>query len=270
VPELPEVETTLRGIKPWICDRVLETVQIHNRQLRWPVPELLTEKIQGQRLQNLYRRGKYLLFEFPTGTMLVHLGMSGSLRLTSAGEALRKHDHLQWIFDNDHCLRLEDPRRFGCVLFTTDPEHHPLLESLGPEPFDTLFDGNWLYRQAARRRIAVKSFIMDQRVVVGVGNIYACEALFEAGIDPRRHCNRISEQRYRRLTTAIRDTLEQAIQAGGTTLRDFHQADGQPGYFTRQLQVYGRDRCACPRCQQPLRQRIIAQRASYYCGECQK
>lgn len=270
MPELPEVETTLRGIKPWICGHIIQQVRIHNRHLRWPVPDSLATDITGQSLLELHRRGKYLLFKFPTGTMLVHLGMSGSLRLTEATAPLHKHDHLQWTFNNGRCLRLEDPRRFGCVLFTTEPAQHRLLKSLGPEPFSTTFSGIWLHQQAAKRRIAVKTLIMDHRVVTGVGNIYACEALFTAGIDPRRRCNRISEQRYQRLATAIRDTLEQAIEAGGTTLRDFHQADGRPGYFTRLLQVYGRNQQACLRCHQPIRQAVISQRSSFYCPSCQK
>jgi len=270
VPELPEVETTLRGIQPWICGHTITTVQITQRNLRWPVPDSLEENLTGQLLQTLHRRGKYLLFNFLPGSMLIHLGMSGSLRLTETTRPRRKHDHLQWTFDNGCCLRLEDPRRFGCVLFTNDPANHRLLKFLGPEPFDHGFDGSWLYQQAARRRIAVKNLIMDQRVVTGVGNIYASEALFTAAINPHRRCNQISERRYQRLAEAIRQTLEQAILAGGTTLRDFHQADGQPGYFTRQLQVYDRGQQACPRCQQPIRQAIIGQRASYYCADCQK
>ncbi|HED14571.1 MAG TPA: bifunctional DNA-formamidopyrimidine glycosylase/DNA-(apurinic or apyrimidinic site) lyase [Gammaproteobacteria bacterium] len=270
MPELPEVETTLRGIKPWICGHIVQQVQIHNRHLRWPVPDSLAKILTGQRLQELRRRGKYLLFDFPPGTMLVHLGMSGSLRLTESTAPLRKHDHLQWTFENGSSLRLEDPRRFGCVLFTTDPFSHPLLKSLGPEPFSSTFNGNWLYQQAARRRVAVKILIMDHRVVTGVGNIYACEALFNAGIDPRRPCNRISEQRYQRLAMVICSTLEQAIRAGGTTLRDFHQADGRPGYFTQLLQVYGRNQQACLCCEQPIRQVVIGQRSSYYCPGCQK
>jgi len=269
MPELPEVETTLLGIKPWICDHHIQQVGIYNSRLRWPVPESLPRTLAGQRLLDLTRRGKYLLFGFNPGTMLIHLGMSGSLRLTTAAEPLRKHDHLQWTFDNGQCLRLEDPRRFGCVLFTTQPLQHPLLASLGPEPFDEVFDGLWLYRLARRRRVAVKSLIMDHHVVTGVGNIYASEALFMAGIDPRRHCNRISRQRYQVLAEAICQVLSQAILAGGTTLRDFHQADGRPGYFNRELLVYGRSGQACRHCQQPISQVIIGQRASYYCRYCQ-
>ena len=270
MPELPEVETTRRGIEPHILGKTVSQVCIRHPRLRWPIPEHLPASLPGQRLRSLHRRGKYLLLEFATGHLLLHLGMSGNLRILKPGAAAQKHDHFDVVF-SDCLLRLNDPRRFGAVLWTTDnPGQHPLLRHLGPEPLSDAFHAAYLKQRARQRHTAIKNFIMDSTVVVGVGNIYANEALFLAGIAPGRSCRRISLQRYARLTDSIKSVLAQAIQQGGTTLNDFLQADGQPGYFAQQLQVYGRAGQPCLTCGATLKQRVIGQRSSFYCSRCQR
>ena len=270
MPELPEVETTRLGIRPHIEGRPLLGAVVRQQRLRWPVPARLGRLVCGQRLLRVGRRGKYLLLELEHGTLLLHLGMSGSLRILPPDTPAGVHDHLDLLFP-DCLLRLRDPRRFGAVLWTREPaDRHPLLRHLGPEPLDPAFDGAVLHHSAARRRVAVKNLIMDGRVVVGVGNIYASEALFLSGIHPARACNRVSRQRYDRLAEQIGQVLEAAIRRGGTTLRDFQQEDGRPGYFTQELQVYGREGQACPRCEAPILQRRIGQRSSFYCRYCQR
>lgn len=270
MPELPEVETTRRGIRPHIRGRRLLDVVVRQPKLRWPVPAQLGRRISGQRLLEVGRRAKYLLLELERGTLLIHLGMSGSLRILPPGTPAGAHDHLDLLFP-DCLLRLRDPRRFGAVLWTRDPvARHPLIAHLGPEPLDPTFDGATLHRTAARRRVAVKNLMMDGRVVVGVGNIYANEALFMSGIHPARACNRISRERYDKLAENIKQVLGAAIQRGGTTLRDFQQQDGTPGYFAQELLVYGKAGQACPRCDAPILQRRIGQRSSFYCRYCQR
>ena len=270
MPELPEVETTRRGITPLVLGRQLTGVTVREARLRWPVPDQLGKILGGQRLGSVGRRGKYLLLAFDHGTLIVHLGMSGSLRVLPADTKPAKHDHLDLIF-GEHCLRYHDPRRFGAVLWTdADPGQHQLLRHLGPEPLGPDFDGECLHQAASGRRVAVKNLIMDGRVVVGVGNIYANESLFMAGIRPDRACNRISRVRYHRLAQCIRQVLRAAIAQGGTTLQDFQQADGKPGYFTQELQVYGRGGEACVICDRGIREKTIGQRASYYCAHCQR
>lgn len=270
MPELPEVETTRRGITPHILNSVVERVAIRQPKLRWPVPGEITEKLPGQSLQKLERRGKYLLFHFMTGTLIIHLGMSGSLRILSPSVQARKHDHFDLVFIRGVCLRLRDPRRFGAVLWTTHPiANHPLLRDLGPEPLEGAFTGAYLHQRGQQRRIAIKNLIMDSKVVVGVGNIYANEALFRAGIHPTRPCNRVSRHRYGQLAMRITEVLRQAIEQGGTTLRDFRQEDGRPGYFAQELQVYGKQHAPCPGCGSPIRQKTIGQRSSFYCPHCQ-
>ena len=270
MPELPEVETTRRGIAPLIEGRRVSAVVIRESRLRWPVPERLPELLAGRKLLQVTRRAKYLLLRFTHGTLILHLGMSGSLRVVPANTPPARHDHFDLLF-GDRCLRLRDPRRFGAVLWMEeDPLLHPLLRPLGPEPLSTQFHGAHLHRLSRGRRIAVKPFLMDGRVVVGVGNIYANEALFQAGIHPARACGRISERRYERLAEAVKAVLQAAIDQGGTTLQDFRQADGNPGYFAQELQVYGRAGQPCPHCGNPIRQRTIGQRSSYYCGRCQR
>jgi len=270
MPELPEVEITRRGIAPHITGSRITGITVRESRLRWPIPPELEHRIYGQRIDSVERRGKYLLLRTTAGTLILHLGMSGSLRILNPKEPARRHDHLDLLFDNNHCLRLRDPRRFGAVLWTeSDPLTHRLLVKLGPEPLEKGFDGNYLYDCARGRRIAVKTLIMDNRVVVGVGNIYACESLFLAGIHPFRPAGRISRARYQKLATAIRHTLTQAITAGGTTLRDFFSTDGRPGYFQQQLQVYGHVGKPCPRCHTPIRQARQARRSTFYCSHCQ-
>jgi formamidopyrimidine-DNA glycosylase len=271
MPELPEVETTRRGIAPHILGQEVERVVIRQPQLRWPVSLAITGILPGERLNRLERRGKYLLLTFASGTLILHLGMSGSLRILGPDIPARKHDHFDLVFDNGKVLRLRDPRRFGAVLWTLDnPFVHPLLEALGPEPLDPAFDGAYLSGRARGRRVAIKNLIMDARVVVGVGNIYANEALFRAGIHPNRACNRIARARYIRLAEAVKLVLTEAIAQGGTTLRDFQQEDGRPGYFTQRLQVYGRADEPCPNCDTPIRTTVIGQRSAFFCNHCQR
>ena len=271
MPELPEVETTRRGIETHLLGHRISKVIVRNRKLRWPVPANLSRELQLQTLSSVKRRGKYLLLSLDNGTLIIHLGMSGSLRILPISSPAQKHDHVELQLDSGQCLRLRDPRRFGCVLWTRrDPLKHKLLASLGPEPLLADFDGDYLYAHSRNRKLAIKSFIMDSKVVVGVGNIYASEALFVAGIHPLRAASRISAQRYQQLVAAIKTVLAAAIEQGGTTLRDFTSSDGSPGYFKQQLNVYGRADQSCPNCEQPIRQLIIAQRTSYYCPHCQK
>jgi formamidopyrimidine-DNA glycosylase len=270
MPELPEVETTRRGIAPWLKGRVVKRVIIRDPRLRWPVPPDLPQTLEGRRVLEVDRRAKYLLVQMSNGTLILHLGMSGSLRVNPADVPPGAHDHLDLVLDDGNCLRLRDPRRFGAALWTSgDPRRHRLLCLLGPEPLSAAFNGEHLRQLAVSRTLAVKNFIMDSRVVVGVGNIYANEALFSAGIHPQRACNRVSLARYRRLATAIKTVLEQAIARGGTTLRDFVNEGGRPGYFGQELQVYGRSGQPCIHCGARLRKIILGQRSSFYCPRCQ-
>jgi len=270
MPELPEVETTRRGITPHILGQEVREVRIRQPQLRWPIPKRLNSILSGHRVQSVKRRAKYLLLEFDHGTLLIHLGMSGSLRILPLGIEPEAHDHFDLVF-NKICLRLRDPRRFGAVLWTRDvPESHTLLNRLGPEPLDEEFNGDYLYQASRKRRSPVKTFIMDGHVVVGAGNIYANEALFMSGIHPKRPCNRISLQRYQALALQIKEVLRAAIEQGGTTLRDFRQGDGQPGYFAQKLQVYGKTGEPCPRCGHKIQQQRIGQRSAFFCGHCQR
>lgn len=270
MPELPEVETTRRGITPYIEGRILENIIVRQPNLRWPVTENLEERMAGLRIQSVGRRGKYLLFIADAGTLLLHLGMSGSLRIVSEEQPAGKHDHIDFIFSDRTYLRFNDPRRFGSVLWTSEPtSEHPLLKDLGPEPLSADFSGKALYTLSRGRTAAVKSFIMDSRIVVGVGNIYANEALFMAGILPTRQAGRISLQRYNQLAECIRKVLQQAILQGGTTLRNFVNESGKPGYFRQQLAVYGRTGLACLRCRLPLTEVRIANRSTVYCNHCQ-
>ncbi|MCB1747195.1 MAG: bifunctional DNA-formamidopyrimidine glycosylase/DNA-(apurinic or apyrimidinic site) lyase [Gammaproteobacteria bacterium] len=271
MPELPEVETTRRGVAPLLEGRRVVTVAVREPRLRQPVPAALPALLEGRRLRTVARRAKYLLFDFGDGTLLVHLGMSGSLRVVPRRAPLLPHDHVELDFGPRHCLRLRDPRRFGLMLWTMDdPLTHPLLAHLGPEPFDTAFDVDYLATLAHGRRGAVKNFIMDAHVVVGVGNIYASEALFRAGIHPVRAAGRVSRARYRSLIGHVREVLGEAIEAGGTTLRDFMRNDGEPGYFRHNLKVYGRAGEPCTGCGEAVRQRVIGQRSSFFCPRCQR
>jgi len=270
VPELPEVETTRRGVSPHLIGHRIERMVVRERRLRWPVPVDLEAQVAGQTIMDVGRRGKYLLVHLTPGTLIIHLGMSGSLRVLPATTRPGRHDHLDVVVDEGQCLRLRDPRRFGAVLWTEgDPHRHPLLASLGPEPLGAAFHGDWLYRCSRGRRVAAKPFLMDGHVVVGVGNIYANESLFLAGIHPARAAGRIALARYERLAEAVKHVLMEAITAGGTTLRDFVHSDGRPGYFSQHLRVYGRNSKPCEVCGRSLRQQSIGQRSTYYCPRCQ-
>jgi formamidopyrimidine-DNA glycosylase len=266
MPELPEVETTRRGVEPYSRgDRVRELL-VREPRLRWPVPADLPRRLQGQLIESVERRAKYLLFHTDEGT----LGMSGSLRVVDPRQPPGKHDHIDILFRAGHCLRYNDPRRFGCFLWLEPGERHPLLSHLGPEPLSADFDGELLYRRSRGRKGPVKGLIMDGKVVVGVGNIYANEALFLAGIRPDRAAGRISAARYQRLAEYIKQVLTSAIEQGGTTLRDFVGGDGKPGYFAQKLYVYGRGGEACKRCGRQLREVRLGQRSTVYCVACQR
>lgn len=270
MPELPEVETTRRGIEPYLVGQRVSRVLVRDRRLRWPIPEDLDVRLSGQCIEAVERRAKYLLIKAETGTLIVHLGMSGSLRLVDAALPAAKHEHVDILLESGQALRYTDPRRFGAMLWSHEPLAHVLLASLGPEPLGEDFDGDRLYQLSRGRSMAVKPFIMDNAVVVGVGNIYASEALFAAGIDPRRPAGSISRARYLKLGEEIRRILAMAIERGGTTLRDFVGGDGKPGYFQQELFVYGRNGEFCKNCGTTLREIRLGQRASVYCHRCQR
>jgi formamidopyrimidine-DNA glycosylase len=271
MPELPEVETTRRGIAPHVVHHRITRVVVRHQQLRWPVPAALVKEAKDQRIEACERRGKYLLLRTAKGTIIIHLGMSGSLRLVYANTPAAKHDHVDIVLDSGQALRLTDPRRFGAVLWTRDdPLEHELLRDLGPEPLGKQFDGDYLYHASRGRTVAIKQFIMDSKVVVGVGNIYASEALFLARIHPTRKAGSLSKARFSALAEAIRSVLAAAIQQGGTTLRDFVGGDGKPGYFAQQLNVYGRTGEACTVCGTAIKQITQGQRSTYYCPHCQR
>ncbi|MCB1776546.1 MAG: bifunctional DNA-formamidopyrimidine glycosylase/DNA-(apurinic or apyrimidinic site) lyase [Candidatus Competibacteraceae bacterium] len=271
MPELPEVETVRRSIAPHITDQTVTRVVVRQPRLRWPVPDILMTILPGQRIQRVDRRAKYLLLRMTAGTVMVHLGMTGRLRILSADTRVGKHDHLDIELGSDRCLRFNDSRRFGAVLWTADlPERHPLLETLGPEPLDEDFSGAWLHERAQGRTVSVKPFIMDHHVVVGVGNIYASESLFAARINPSRPAGQVTLDEYERLAVAIREILNEAIRQGGTTLRDFVGGNGELGYFRQRLCVYDRYRLPCRVCGEPIDRCRLGQRSSYYCPHCQR
>ena len=270
MPELPEVETSRRGIAPWVEQQEVEDVIIRDRRLRWPVPEDIDLRLPGQKIRSVDRRAKYLLFDTPAGTAMLHLGMSGSVRIIDHDEPAGKHDHVDIRLASGKALRFRDPRRFGSLLWSTDPFAHALLKDLGPEPLSDEFNGDYLWHKSRGRKIAIKPFIMNASIVVGVGNIYASEALFRSGIHPKRRAGRVAAQRMDELATAIKDVLNRAIDAGGTTLRDFHGGDGAPGYFSQQLDVYDREELPCRTCKTPITAVVIGQRNTYYCKNCQR
>lgn len=271
MPELPEVETTCKGIAPHIEDNIITKVIVRNRNLRWPIPKALNTKLTQQQIISVTRRAKYLLINTEIGTLIVHLGMSGSLRILPIDEAVEKHDHFELQFKDGICLRLRDPRRFGCVLWTKeDPLEHKLLISLGPEPLNSEFNSELLFNKSRKRKTTIKQFIMDAKVVVGVGNIYASESLFLAGINPKRLAGKITKKNALDLTAAIKKILKQAIKQGGTTLKDFKSSDGKPGYFQQKLKVYDRKDEACVKCKKPIKQITLGQRSTFYCSYCQK
>lgn len=269
MPELPEVETSRRGIAPWVEDQEVCEVIVRERRLRWPVPADVDRQLPGQTIRAVRRRAKYLLFETDKGVVMLHLGMSGSVRIIDQDEPAGKHDHVDIRFRSGKALRFRDPRRFGSLLWTVNPAEHDLLRNLGPEPLSGEFSGSYLWEKSRGRRINIKQFIMNGSIVVGVGNIYASESLFMARINPKRAAGRISIDRMRLLSTAIKSVLELAIEAGGTTLRDFHGGDGEPGYFKQQLDVYDRGGLPCTSCKAPIKSIVLGQRSTYYCTRCQ-
>jgi formamidopyrimidine-DNA glycosylase len=269
MPELPEVETTRRGIEPYIVGNKVVQVIVRQPKLRWPVSEELGQCLTGRRVLSVGRRAKYLFLETDIGKVMVHLGMSGSLRILQSSAEEGKHDHVDIVFENGCVLRFRDPRRFGSV-FWLDGDEHWLLQKLGPEPLSDEFSADYLHGLSRRRKVAVKLFIMNAQVVVGVGNIYANEALYEAGIRPGTAAGRISGQRYGLLVNAIKQVLCSAIDAGGTTLRDFVREDGSPGYFQQVLSVYGRGSQPCRRCQAVLKEIRQGGRSTVYCPSCQQ
>ena len=271
MPELPEVETTRRGILRFVRQRTIREVIVREPRLRWRIPPQLRQLAAGQQVRALRRRAKYLLFDLERGSMILHLGMSGSLRVLAAETAPLTHDHVDIVLDSGLCLRFNDPRRFGCLLWTEDdPLTHPLLQSLAPEPLSAAFDGEYLARAAARRSVAIKQLIMNSQVVVGVGNIYASEALFRAGIRPRRAAGRLRREEFNALVGAIRVVLRAAIRAGGTTLRDYVNPEGMPGYFRQKLFVYERTGEPCRKCATPIKHFVQGQRSTYFCPTCQR
>lgn len=269
MPELPEVETTRAGIAPFLEQTAIERVRVHNAKLRWPVSDELAQ-LNGAMIRSILRRGKYIILGFDNGAILIHLGMSGSLRLVEPSYERKKHDHVEFVLSNGKLLRFNDPRRFGCILWTEDWPSHPLIRHLGPEPLEDQFDAAYLYRLSRGKKTSIKQFIMNSEIVVGVGNIYANESLFLSGISPKRQAGRISKVAMERLVDNIRTVLGKAIQQGGTTLRDFVNSDGSPGYFQQQLFVYGRGGEACKKCGSVLKEIRQNNRASVYCPQCQR
>ena len=271
MPELPEVETTRRGLAPHLEGQLIKTVVIRHPTLRWPVPPQLTTLLPGQRIRQIQRRGKYLLFETDVGWLIVHLGMSGSLRVVPATTLPEKHDHFDLVLRSGQLMRLRDPRRFGAVLWAgEDVMQHKLLAGLGVEPMTAEFSAEQLYKATRGRAAAIKLVLMDSHLVVGVGNIYANEALFAAGINPKTCANRLSLARLQRLVTAVNDILARAILAGGSSLRDFVKTDGEPGYFQQEYAVYGRADVPCRQCKRPIKQIRQGQRSTFYCTVCQR
>lgn len=271
MPELPEVETTRRGLAPHMIGQRIARVIVRDRRLRWPIPWGIEKRLSGCLVQGITRRGKYLLFDCGSGWLLLHLGMSGSLHLVPKSAPAGKHDHVDIVLADETIVRLTDPRRFGAILWAgTDPEKHWLLATLGPEPLAEEFSGPWLYGATRRGRVAIKLWLMDSKRLVGVGNIYANEALFKAGIRPTRAAGRLAKAPCERLAVGIRETLLQAIEAGGSTLRDFVGAEGLPGYFQQQHLVYGRQGLPCFTCGTAIRLIRQSGRASYYCPSCQR
>lgn len=269
MPELPEVETTRRGLAPHLVGRRVERLVVRQARLRWPIAAELRERLPGQRLDDIERRAKYLLVHTEAGSALLHLGMSGSLRVLPEATPPGLHDHVDWRLDSGQVLRYTDPRRFGCQLWQNPGEVHALLAGLGPEPLSNAFDGDYLWQVSRGRKCAVKLLLMDQKIVVGVGNIYAAEALFAAGIHPARAAGQVSRARYRVLADAVKRILAYAIRRGGTTLRDFISPDGLPGYFEQELYVYGRTGEPCKTCATPIKAVTLGQRSTFFCPHCQ-
>jgi len=269
MPELPEVETSRRGIAPYVVGERIDAVVIRDRRLRWPVSPDVDTRLPGQTVRSIDRRAKYLLLNTTDGTAIIHLGMSGSVSIVAVDTPATVHDHFDFALGSGDALRYRDPRRFGSLHWADDAATHWLLRNLGPEPLDDTFSPEYLWAKSRGRRVSIKQFIMNADIVVGVGNIYASEALFLAGIHPRRAAGRIALARYEALVAAIKTVLAKAIEAGGTTLRDFYGFNGQAGYFQLQLEVYGRDGEPCRRCKRPVAVMVLGQRSTFYCKGCQ-
>ena len=270
MPELPEVETTRRGIEPHLVGRTVVRLVVRNPHLRWHVTDKLIREFSGQTILSVARRGKYLLLATTAGTALLHLGMSGSLRVVPCAQPADSHDHVDIVLDNGDCLRLHDPRRFGSLLWTrNDPQQHKLLRDLGPEPLSPDFSGDYLFGKSRHRKRAIRDFLLDSQIIAGIGNIYANEALFTAGLRPTRAAGRINRAQYERLAKAIRATLDRALRAGGTTLRDFRNGRGEPGYFQLSLNVYGRASKPCRACGTAIKTKKLGQRSLFFCPKCQ-
>ncbi len=271
MPELPEVETTLRGIAPHLQQQTVSDVVIRNASLRWPIPKNLPQLLRNHTVRNLRRRAKYLLISFDHGTLILHLGMSGSLRILPHHTLPEKHDHFDLILANGKLMRLRDPRRFGAVLWHAgDVNAHPLLAQLGPEPLNAEFDADYLYQATRNRSAAIKLVIMDNHLMVGVGNIYANEALFRAAIRPQLPAHKLSKARCALLVQTIKEVLHEAITKGGSSLRDFIHSDGSSGFFQQHYFVYGRTGEPCKHCGAPIKQIKQGQRSSFYCAQCQQ
>lgn len=270
MPELPEVEVSRLGITPHMLGKTVKKVIVRKKQLRWPIPDEV-HQAEGLVIDSIERRAKYLLLRTKAGSIILHLGMSGKLCVVSTDTPVKKHDHVDIQLNNGQCLRFNDARRFGACLWQGAGEAQlGLMAALGPEPLTDAFDGQRLYALSRGKQVAVKNFIMDNKIVVGVGNIYANESLFQTGIDPRRQAGKVSRKRYLLLANRIKDVLEKAIEQGGTTLKDFTQADGNPGYFSQQLQVYGRAGEPCNQCREKVKSVVIGQRNSFFCPACQR
>jgi formamidopyrimidine-DNA glycosylase len=270
MPELPEVETTRAGLAPHLVGRRVTGVTLRRKALRWAIPPVIARTLPGERILAVRRRAKYLLVDTEPGSALLHLGMTGVLRVLPAATPVQAHDHVDLALDSGRVLRFTDPRRFGCLLWQPAGTTHELLADLGPEPLSDAFDGETLFARSRGRSAAVKTFLMDQRIVVGVGNIYAAEALFRAGISPTRAAGRVSRERYGLLARAVKDVLAYAITRGGTTLRDFLSPDSEPGYFETELLAYGREGKPCVQCGRPLQGAVLGGRATVWCTRCQK
>lgn len=270
MPELPEVETSRRGIEPYLLNKTIKHIEIRQHKLRWPVPANLSSLATGKKVREVCRRAKYIYLKLDNGSIIIHLGMSGSLRICRSNTPPEKHDHID-ICVADKILRLRDPRKFGCVLWTAgDINEHKLIRSLGPEPLSDAFTAQYLHDKAARRSCSIKSFIMNSHIVVGVGNIYISESLFKAGINPKRKAGSVSLARLEKLVQAIKTTLRESIEQGGTTLKDFTSEDGQPGYFAQKLLVYGKTSKPCSVCTKPIKQITQQARSTFYCTNCQR
>ncbi len=268
MPELPEVETTKNGLIPHLLNQVVGSTSINIEKLRWEIPKHIPKTIFGMVLRDITRRGKYLLFVFDSGTLIIHLGMSGSISISPSSTKVVKHDHFEIYFENDIVMRLNDPRRFGSVLFSYDGKH-PLLDHLGPEPLESDFTINFLFEHSRNKRQNIKAYIMDSKIVVGVGNIYACESLFVSRINPLTPARDVSKSQYKMLTGNIKSILIKSIESGGTTLNDYSNVDGSPGYFSQTLMVYGRENLPCVDCSSLIQRQTQNQRSTFYCPTCQ-